>query len=188
MMKLLMIDNYDSFTYNLVQLVKENTPYEVDVYRNDEIALSDVESYDKIIISPGPGLPKEAGVLCELIERYQSTKPIFGVCLGMQAIAEVTGATLINIDEPLHGVATPIQHANTNLFTGIPEKFTVGRYHSWAVETNSLPKGLNVSATDEHGVIMAIEHETYNVSGVQFHPESILTEYGKEIIINFLNQ
>jgi len=182
-----MLDNYDSFTYNLVQLVKENTSFNIDVFRNDEITLHEVDRYDKIILSPGPGIPYEAGILCELIKQYKNSKPIFGVCLGMQAIGEVLGCTLINLEEPLHGVATPVYHTSTKLFKNIPTQFNAGRYHSWALDANSIPRELTITATDDHGMVMAIEHTELAICGVQFHPESILTEYGKEIILNFLN-
>ena len=187
-MKLLILDNYDSFTYNLVQLVKENSDYEVEVFRNDEISLDRVANYHKIMLSPGPGIPSESGILCGLIERYKTSRAIFGVCLGMQAIAEVFGARLYNVKEPFHGVATLIHHYQTQLFTGIPEKFKAGRYHSWAVEASSIPKELKITAVDEQNIVMAIEHEKFQVSGVQFHPESMLTEYGIELIINFLKE
>jgi anthranilate synthase component 2 len=186
-MKLLMLDNYDSFTYNLVQLIKENSTIEVDVFRNDEISLQDVNYYDKIVLSPGPGLPSDSGILCELIETYKNSKAIFGVCLGMQAIGEVFGGTLINLNEPLHGIATPIKHANSFLFEGIPEIFNVGRYHSWALDAKTIPNDFIISAEDENRIVMAIEHRQLNISGVQFHPESILTEHGKTILTNFLN-
>jgi anthranilate synthase component 2 len=186
-MKLLMLDNYDSFTYNLVQLIKDNSTIEVDVFRNDEITLQEVNQYDKIVLSPGPGLPSDSGILCELIETYKNSKAIFGVCLGMQAIGEVFGGTLINLNEPLHGVATPVKHVNSFLFKGIPETFNVGRYHSWAVDAKTIPNDFLISAEDENGIVMAIEHRQLNISGVQFHPESILTEHGRTILTNFLN-
>lgn len=186
-MRLLMLDNYDSFTYNLVQLIKDNSTIEVDVFRNDEISLQQVNNYDKIVLSPGPGLPSDSGILCELIKTYQYSKAIFGVCLGMQAIGEVFGGTLINLNEPLHGVATPIKHVNSFLFKGIPETFNVGRYHSWALDAKTVPNNFIISAEDENGIVMAIEHRQLNISGVQFHPESILTEHGKTILTNFLN-
>jgi len=182
-----MLDNYDSFTYNLVQLVKENSSFKIDVFRNDEISLEEVNRYDKIILSPGPGIPSEAGILCELIQRYKNTKSIFGVCLGMQAIGETLGGTLVNIDEPLHGVTTPVKHSFSKLFKNIPEEFNVGRYHSWALDAKLLPDCFDITAKDNNGVVMAIEHKTLDLCGVQFHPESILTEYGKNILLNFLN-
>ena len=188
-MNLLVLDNYDSFTYNLVQLVRENSSFKVDVFRNDEITLDEVNRYDKIILSPGPGIPCEAGILCELIRQYKNSKSIFGVCLGMQAIGEVFGGTLINIEEPLHAISTPIRHSSSKIFKNIPQHFNAGRYHSWALEAMSIPADLKITATDYHGVVMAIEHRELDVCGVQFHPESILTEpkYGKNILINFLN-
>ena len=187
-MKILVLDNYDSFTYNLVQLIKANSDADVAVFRNDEITIEAVNDYDKIILSPGPGIPVEAGILCELIAAYKATKSIFGVCLGMQAIGEVYGATLVNIAAPLHGVATPIHHTGSKLFEDIPATFSVGRYHSWVVSKETVPAELRITAQDLDGFVMALEHTQDHVSGVQFHPESILTEYGKEIMINFLNQ
>ena len=186
-MKILLLDNYDSFTYNLVQLVRENTSYMINVYRNNEIGLDQVNEYDKIIISPGPGLPHESGILCEMIKHFHTSKHILGICLGMQAIAEVLGGKLNNINEPMHGVSTPVKHTSSKLFKNIPEEFLAGRYHSWEVDRNTLPEILTVTCSDELNTIMAIEHKTLNICGVQFHPESILTEYGKEIILNFLN-
>lgn len=185
-MKLLMLDNYDSFTYNLVQLVRENSAYDISVIRNDELSLDEVADYDKIILSPGPGLPIEAGCLCPLISRYYTSKPILGVCLGMQAIGETLGASLINIAEPLHGIATPIRHHSKRLLQGIPEVFEVGRYHSWAIDADTIPSDLEITASDYDDIVMAIEHKQYPVFGVQFHPESILTAYGQIIISNFL--
>ena len=186
-MKILMLDNYDSFTYNLVQLVRENSLFEIEVLRNDEISLADVDNYDKIILSPGAGVPRDAGIMCEVIRKYQNTKAIFGVCLGMQAIGEVFGANLVNIDTPLHGVSTPIKHHSNRLLHNIPQEFNVGRYHSWALESKTIPSNLEITATDFEGVVMAIEHKTLPIFGVQFHPESILTDFGKEIMVNFLN-
>lgn len=183
-----MLDNYDSFTYNLVQLIKENTDFRVDVIRNDEITLEQIEGYDKIILSPGPGIPIEAGILCELIRHFKTTKEIFGVCLGMQAIGEVFGGTLINTIHPLHGVATPVMHTSSRLFRNIPSPFNAGRYHSWVLDPDSLPADLIITAVDESGIVMAIEHKDLPVCGVQFHPESILTEHGKEILINFFKK
>lgn len=185
-MKLLMLDNYDSFTFNLVQLIRENSDYRVDVRRNDEISITEVDQYDKIMLSPGPGIPSEAGILCELIDTYKSRKSIFGVCLGLQAIAEVFGARLFNLAEPLHGISTPVSHTSSPLFEGIPGTFQAGRYHSWAVQNSTVPDGLSITARDENDIIMALEHTAFDVSGVQFHPESILTDHGKQIIINFL--
>ena len=185
-MKILILDNYDSFTYNLLGLIREEAELDIDVIRNDEISLSDIGVYDKIILSPGPGLPADAGIMCELIVQFKYTKPIFGVCLGMQAIGEVFGGQLINLAEPRHGVATRIQHTSSTLLNHIPSPFEVGRYHSWAVERHSLPPEMIITAYDDDGVVMAIEHQTLPIAGVQFHPESILTEYGKQILLNFL--
>jgi len=186
--KILIIDNYDSFTYNLVHLVNE-IGLQCEVWRNDQFALSDVDAYDHIILSPGPGIPSEAGLLLEVIEKYAPTKSIFGVCLGQQAIAEVFGGTLYNLKQPMHGIATPIKVTDPQekLFTGLPESFKVGRYHSWVVDGKSLPDVFTVTAIDEaDNSVMALRHNEYDVRGVQFHPESILTEYGKEMMKNWL--
>ena len=187
-MKILVLDNYDSFTYNLVQYVQELIGHKVDVFRNDAISLDEVEVYDKIILSPGPGLPKDAGIMPELIKRYAPTKDILGVCLGHQAIGEAFGGTLHNIEKVYHGVATPIEVVDGNavMFRGLPKEIEVGRYHSWIVERPNLPEDLQITAVDEHGAIMAMRHRTYNVRGVQFHPESVLTPMGKAMLRNFL--
>lgn len=185
-MKILVLDNYDSFTYNLVQLLQEHGGLEIAVHRNDEISIDAVAQFDKIVLSPGPGIPSEAGLLCPIIDRYKAEKPIFGVCLGVQAIGEVFGGKLINIAEAMHGVATTIQHTGSRLFAGLPTEFQAGRYHSWAVSPEGLPTALQITATDKNGTIMALEHREWRVCGVQFHPESILSEYGKELIANFL--
>jgi anthranilate synthase component II len=186
-MKILVFDNYDSFTYNLVHLVEKITHQKVTVVRNDQIALEEVEGYDKIILSPGPGIPSEAGLLLPLIKQYASSKPILGVCLGHQAIGEAFGANLENLSTVYHGVATPINIDNNNyLFTGLDDSIEVGRYHSWVISNKNLPAVLKVTATDENGLIMAIEHESYDVCGVQFHPESVLTPSGEAIIKNWL--
>lgn len=186
-MKILVFDNYDSFTYNLVHLVEKITHQKVTVVRNDQIALEEVEGYDKIILSPGPGIPSEAGLLLPLIKKYAASKPILGVCLGHQAIGEAFGATLENLSSVYHGVATPINIDNNNyLFTGLDDSIEVGRYHSWVISNKNLPAVLKVTATDENGLIMAIEHESYDVCGVQFHPESVLTPSGEAIIKNWL--
>jgi len=189
-MKILVLDNYDSFTYNLVQYIQELVGHKVDVFRNDAIALADVEGYDKIVLSPGPGLPKDAGIMPELIKRYAPTKEILGVCLGHQAIGEAFGGTLHNIEKVYHGVATPIEVVDGNalLFRGLPKNIEVGRYHSWIVERPNLPAELQITAVDEYGAIMAMRHRTYNVRGVQFHPESVLTPMGKVMLRNFLFQ
>ena len=188
MKKLLILDNYDSFTYNLVHYVKEFSSYEVDVYRNDKISLEDVESYDKIILSPGPGLPKDAGILKELIQKYAPTKKILGVCLGMQAMGEVFGGKLENLSNVFHGVATEVKVIDQDnpLFKDVPDSFKIGRYHSWVISSEDFPEELNITSVDENDQIMSLKHKDYNLYGVQFHPESILTEYGKEIIKNFL--
>ncbi|WP_439694909.1 anthranilate synthase component II [Mucilaginibacter sp. AW1-7] len=186
---ILIIDNYDSFTYNLVHLVNE-LGLQCDVWRNDKFALEDVDAYDKIILSPGPGIPSEAGLLLDVIKKYAPTKSIFGVCLGQQAIAEVFGGSLYNLSQPMHGIATPIKVTDTDeqLFRDLPDSFKVGRYHSWVVSANDLPEVLKVTAIDEEdNSIMALSHREYDVRGVQFHPESILTEYGKEMMGNWLN-
>ncbi|MCU7694953.1 anthranilate synthase component II [Haoranjiania flava] len=187
-MEILVFDNYDSFTYNLVQIVERIAGKKVDVYRNDRIALEDVKKYDKIILSPGPGLPSGSGLLLPLIREYAPSKSILGVCLGEQAIGESFGAKLENIADVHHGVATScIQTRHRSaLFNGLPEAFPVGRYHSWVVSEESFPETLQVTARDEAGMIMALEHTTYDVKGVQFHPESILTPDGETILRNWL--
>ena len=186
-MKILIFDNYDSFTYNLYHLVKELGYKEVDVVRNDKMDLNEVVQYDKIILSPGPGIPSEAGLLLPLIKRYAPTKSILGVCLGHQALAESFGATLVNLTEVYHGVATGIDLiADDYLFEGMPRTLEVGRYHSWAVSNQHLPEGIVVTAIDESGEVMALKHREYDIHGVQFHPESILTPLGRLIIDNFL--
>ena len=186
-MKILVFDNYDSFTYNLVHLVEKITHQKVTVVRNDQIALEDVAAYDKIILSPGPGIPSEAGLLLPLIKQYAPFKPILGVCLGHQAIGEAFGATLENLSTVYHGVATPIKIDNIKyLFNGLAETIEVGRYHSWVIANKDLPSELKVTAIDENGLIMAIEHTSYDVCGVQFHPESVLTPNGEAIIKNWL--
>lgn len=186
-MKILVLDNYDSFTYNLVQYIRELGFSNIDVRRNDAITLDEVEAYDAIVLSPGPGLPAEAGIMPELILRYAPRKPIFGVCLGQQAIGEAFGGTLENLSAVFHGVETPIHvtRADEPLFSGIPEVFRAGRYHSWAVKKEGFPDALEVTAEDESGAIMALRHKTYNVRGVQFHPESIMTEHGCQMLANF---
>jgi anthranilate synthase component 2 len=186
--KILVFDNYDSFTYNLVQMIERITDQKADVYRNDEISLEEIEKYDKIILSPGPGIPEEAGILLDLIKKYAPTKSILGVCLGQQAIAEAFGGNLINLSEIYHGVATSSKttRENVKLFRNLPEEIEVGRYHSWAVNNENFPEELEITAVDNDGMIMALQHKTYDVHGVQFHPESILTPEGEMIIKNFL--
>lgn len=185
---ILVIDNYDSFTFNLVHLLNE-AGYEATVWRNDKFELADVDAFDKILLSPGPGIPSEAGLLLDVIRQYSQTKSILGICLGMQAIAEVFGGTLYNLIKPVHGRATAlvVSDPGESLFTDCPNEFLVGRYHSWAVSNQDLPAQLKITASDVNSVIMALSHTTLDVKGVQFHPESILTEYGKKLIENWLS-
>ena len=187
-MKILVLDNYDSFTYNLVHYIEKIPNCELDVFRNDEISLEEIEKYDKIILSPGPGIPDEAGILKSVIKKYAPSKPIFGVCLGLQAIAEVFGGKIINMEKVYHGVATKmtLKAENDILFKDIPKEFEAGRYHSWIVENESLPDSLSITAEDEEGGIMALSHKELEVYGVQFHPESVLTPEGEKIIRNFI--
>lgn len=185
--KILVFDNYDSFTYNLVQMIEQIVDEKVDVFRNDEIALENIEKYDKIILSPGPGIPEEAGILLDLIKKYAPTKSIFGVCLGQQAIAEAFGGSLINLSEIYHGVATEAnQIKEHHIFKNLPETLEVGRYHSWAVNPENFPEELEITSIDKNGMIMSLKHKTYDVHAVQYHPESILTPNGKQILENFL--
>lgn len=206
-MKILVFDNYDSFTYNLVHLVEKilrqparRTTFagaKVEVYRNDQIPLEKVKEYDRIILSPGPGIPEEAGLLLPLIKEYASSKSILGVCLGHQAIGEAFGGKLVNLDTVYHGVATPVRivrgetsgtpHVSRDLFDGIPEKFEAGRYHSWIVTDENFPAELEVTARDENNYIMALQHKAFDVQGVQFHPESVLTPRGEDILRNWLD-
>lgn len=186
-MKILVLDNYDSFTYNLVHYLEKVSDAEIEVHRNDKIALSEIERFDKILLSPGPGIPAEAGILLDVIRMYGATKSILGVCLGQQAIAEAFGGTLSNLDKVFHGIAKPVNIIKQDLlFEGLPDKFNVGRYHSWVVDTKTFPEVLEITAIDESGQVMALRHKTFNVHGVQFHPESILTEYGSEMISNWV--
>lgn len=188
-MKILVFDNYDSFTYNLVHLVEKITHEKVDVFRNDQIALEKVKAYDKIILSPGPGIPEEAGLLLPLIKEYASTKSILGVCLGHQAIGEAFGGTLINLSTVYHGVATPIEVdeiKKSELFEGMNKTIEVGRYHSWIIDEKNFPDELEITARDENNYIMALQHKKFDVQGVQFHPESILTPEGEKIMRNWL--
>ena len=207
-LKILVFDNYDSFTYNLVHLVEKITHQKVDVYRNDEISLKDVDRYNKIILSPGPGIPEEAGLLLPLIKQYASTKSILGVCLGHQAIGQAFGGKLTNLTSVYHGVATPIfvnreerkSKASElatpdsrfpirgSFFAGLGNEFIVGRYHSWVVSDEGFPEELEVNARDEHNFIMALQHKTFDVQGVQFHPESVLTPSGEAIVRTWLEQ
>jgi anthranilate synthase component 2 len=187
-MKILVFDNYDSFTYNLVHLVEKIIHQRVEVCRNDQISLDKIREYDKIILSPGPGLPGEAGLLLPLIREYASTKSILGVCLGHQAIGEAFGGKLVNLSAVYHGVATPIRftHKNSTLFHEIPDAFEAGRYHSWILSDEDFPNVLEVTARDENNYIMALQHKTLDIQGVQFHPESVLTPQGEKIMRNWL--
>ena len=206
-MKILVFDNYDSFTYNLVHLVEKITHIKVDVYRNDQIPLEKVKEYDGIILSPGPGIPEEAGLLLPLIKEYASSKKILGVCLGHQAIGEAFGGKLINLSSVFHGVATPVKvgngqwsmvneenspltihHSRLGLFDSLPDTIEVGRYHSWVVSKEDFPEELEITAEDDNGMIMGLQHKRYNVQGVQFHPESVFTPRGEDIMRNWLKQ
>lgn len=186
--KVLVFDNYDSFTYNLVQIIERVLNTKVDVVKNDGISLDDIDQYDKIVLSPGPGIPEEAGILLEVIRKYAPTKSILGVCLGQQAIAEAFGGSLINLSEIFHGVATSAELIKTDakIFKTLSGGLEVGRYHSWVVSRDSFPDELEITAVDQDGMIMALQHKKYDVHGVQFHPESILTPDGEVIIKNFL--
>ncbi len=187
MKKIVVIDNYDSFTYNLVHLVKE-LGAEVDVKRNDQFQLAELEPYNKIILSPGPGIPSEAGSLLDVIKAYAGRKPMLGVCLGHQAIGEVFGAKLENLSEVYHGVATPVTLKQDDvLFAGLPKRVEVGRYHSWVVSHENFPDCLEITAESDEGQIMALRHKKYNIFGIQFHPESVLTPDGKVIVKNWLD-
>ncbi len=186
--KILVIDNYDSFVYNLVHYL-ESLDCEVIVKRNDQLSLEEVDNYQKILLSPGPGIPDEAGLLKPIIEKYGATKSIFGVCLGQQAIGEVYGGTLRNLDKVYHGVATEINTVADNvlLFKNLKKKFEVGRYHSWVVAKDDFPKKLEITSVDENGQVMSLRHKEYDVRGVQFHPESVLTPDGMKILENWVN-
>lgn len=186
-MKILVLDNYDSFTYNLVYIVRQlGYGDQMDVFRNDKISVEDVAKYDKILLSPGPGIPSEAGIMPELLKEYSSSKSILGVCLGHQAIGEAFGGGLINLSEVLHGVASQVKTEKDLLFEGIPETFNIGRYHSWVIDEESLSPDLEVIARTPDQQIMAVRHKEFAVRGVQFHPESILTENGIQLIKNWL--
>ncbi len=193
-MKILVFDNYDSFTYNLVHLVEKITHGKVDVFRNDELPMEKAKEYDKIILSPGPGIPSEAGMLLPLIKEYASSKSILGVCLGHQAIGEAFGGTLSNLSTVYHGVATPIEvkseksKVRSLLFEGLPDTIEVGRYHSWVVDQENFPDELEITARDANNYIMALQHTNFDVQGVQFHPESVLTPDGERIISNWLKK
>lgn len=192
--KILILDNYDSFTYNLVQLVEEIIGGEVDVYRNDEISIDDVGRYDKIILSPGPGIPAEAGILLSLIKNYAPSKSILGVCLGHQAIGEVFGGQLTNLSKVFHGIKTTIKLMPTvelsvnknDWFKGLDAEIEVGRYHSWVINQQNVPAELEVTSVDSTGMVMSVRHREYDVQGVQFHPESVLTPNGRKMLENWL--
>ena len=201
-MRILVFDNYDSFTYNLVHLVQQITHGKVEVHRNDQIPMEKIKDYDKIILSPGPGIPSEAGSLLPLIKEYASSKSILGVCLGHQAIGEAFGGKLVNLENVYHGVANEIQvrsyelgvrcdalslSKGNDLFRGLPEKIMVGRYHSWIISEEGFPEELEFTAKDDNGYIMALRHKEFDIQGVQFHPESVLTPDGKKIMENWLN-
>ena len=193
-MKILVFDNYDSFTYNLVHVVKQLGYTDIEVHRNDKIALADIARFDKIILSPGPGVPSESGILLDVIKAYAPTKPILGVCLGEQAIGEAFGARLINLPEVHHGVSSEVKIVEYDyIFNGIipplesEGTIEVGRYHSWAVSREDFPACLQITALDENGIIMALKHREYDTHGVQFHPESVLTPKGVDIMRNFLS-
>lgn len=188
MTKIMVLDNYDSFTFNLVHALQKISGRKVDVHRNDRIPLEKVKDYDKIVLSPGPGIPDEAGILKELIREYASSRCILGVCLGLQAIGEVFGGTLVNLRNVFHGVATPmhILEPDELLFQGVPDGFTGGRYHSWIVQRKDLPDCFRITVEDDLGEIMGLTHTTYDLRGVQFHPESVLTPMGEKMIENWL--
>jgi anthranilate synthase component 2 len=185
---ILVIDNYDSFTYNLVHAIKKISGLPVDVYRNDEISLEEIGKYDKIVLSPGPGIPEEAGLLLDIIKEYAPKKSMLGVCLGHQAIGEAFGGKLHNMNRVLHGIATPVQLTENKsvLFKDLPNTFDVGRYHSWIVQDEQLPECFDVTSYDNEGMIMSIKHKEFDVQGVQFHPESVLTPLGEQMIENWL--
>ncbi|MDG1743441.1 MAG: aminodeoxychorismate/anthranilate synthase component II [Polaribacter sp.] len=188
-MKILILDNYDSFTYNLVHMVEKITGNFPSVFRNNEITVEEVNYYDMIMLSPGPGIPDEAGILKAVIKRYAGIKPIFGVCLGLQAITEVFGGKIINLEDVFHGVATEmiVTDPSATIFKEVSKSFLAARYHSWAATDEGFPKELKVTARDEDGLIQAIEHSIFPISAVQFHPESILTDVGEQLVTNFIN-
>ena len=187
-MNILIIDNYDSFTYNLVHMVENITGKYPAVFRNDEISIEKINDYDLLILSPGPGIPDEAGILKEVIKSYAGKKPIFGVCLGLQAITEVFGGTLENLDSVFHGVATTMKVTNFDavIYKEIPTEFVAARYHSWIATLSDFPEDLEITSIDEYGAIMSLQHKVYNISAVQYHPESILTPLGEQIVKNFI--
>jgi len=188
MRKILLLDNYDSFTHNLQHLIEKSGNYEVEVVKNDELDLCRVAAYSKIVLSPGPGIPSEAGIMPKLIAEYATQKPMLGVCLGMQAIGEHFGCKLKNLSRVFHGIATPIHVKEKSvLFANCPDVFTAARYHSWVIDEKTLQPEIVVTAVDENGLIMGLRHQTLPICGVQFHPESILSEFGEEIIASWLN-
>lgn len=189
MEKILVFDNYDSFTYNLVHYIEKLTNVPVEVHRNDCIALEEIDKFSRIVLSPGPGIPSESGILLDVIKAYAGKKPIFGVCLGHQAIAEAFGGKLINLNQVYHGVASPVNvlAKDDPLYKDIPATFNAGRYHSWLVSSENLPDVFEVTCMDDQQYIMGISHKQFNLKGVQFHPESILTEFGEKMIHNWLN-
>jgi len=186
--KVLVIDNYDSFTYNLVHYIESIHNYKTDVVRNDQITLDEIKKYDKILMSPGPGIPSEAGICLSMIKNFASEKSIMGVCLGHQAIGEAFGGNLTNLSEVYHGISTKMTIIETNepLFIELPREFEAGRYHSWVVDNQQVPDELTVTCRDEHGMIMGLSHKKFDVRGVQFHPESVLTQHGLKIMENWL--
>lgn len=188
MKNILVIDNYDSFTYNLVYYIEKLTGVSPSVFRNDEISLEEIERFDKILLSPGPGVPADAGICIDLIRHFAPTKSILGICLGHQAIGEAFGGKILNLSSVYHGVATPILLTDSHepLFANMPSSIIGGRYHSWVVSEDDLPDCLSITCEDESGIIMGISHKTYNVKGLQFHPESVLTEHGMDIISNWI--
>lgn len=189
MKKILILDNYDSFTFNLVQLVQNNSQVDVSVKRNDKFSLENVKKYDGIILSPGPGVPNEAGLMPKVVESYHKTKPILGVCLGHQCLGEFFGAQLINLEKVFHGKATNINVTAKDdiLYSEIPRNFTAGRYHSWVVDKESISEDITISALDDLGYVMSISHKNLPIYGVQYHPESVMTDLGQKIINNWLS-
>ncbi len=188
MKKVVVIDNYDSFTYNLVHYIEKLTGITPCVFRNDEVTLDELKAFDKILLSPGPGIPVDAGICLNVIKRFSSTKSILGICLGHQAIGEAFGGRLVNLTKVYHGVATPVKITSDDelLFRNIPTSIVAGRYHSWAVSNDDLPSCFEVTCTDETGIIMGLRHKDFDVRGLQFHPESVLTEHGIDIIANWV--
>lgn len=186
-MRILILDNYDSFTYNLVHLIEKVCDSKIYIFQNNKIKLEDVNNYDKILLSPGPGLPSESGIMIDLIKNYHKTKSILGICLGLQAIGEAFNSPLINLQTVFHGIATPINIiASDKIFENCPKTFNVGRYHSWVIDSEKINSDLTITAIDNYNFIMAIQHKIYDVKGVQFHPESILSQYGETIIKNWI--